>query len=163
MSNRPFIVFGIFALICLVAIPYFAFAQEGDDGLVQVASEDTEAKDLFDNNCGYCHTLAAAGTDGVVGPNLDELLAPTGSTPELYDGSYGRVLNAITCGIPTGGGRMPDGILIGEEAKEVAAFVAAYAGQFDKGPTVDLASAERPDPQPCPPTEGSSSATAPTG
>ena len=33
---------------------------------------------LFETNCGTCHTLYAAGTDGNYGPNLDELLAPTG-------------------------------------------------------------------------------------
>jgi cytochrome c oxidase subunit II len=28
-----------------------------------------------DNNCGSCHTLADAGTNGTVGPNLDDGLA----------------------------------------------------------------------------------------
>ena len=30
--------------------------------------------------CGACHTLAAAGTTGQVGPNLDEFLAPDDTT-----------------------------------------------------------------------------------
>jgi len=147
MSNRPFIVFGIFAAICLIAIPYFAFAKEGETGLVEVAAEDTDEKQLFANNCGYCHTLAAAGTDGVVGPDLDDLLVPTGvNSSEQYEGIYQRVLNAVSCGLS---GRMPKRILIGEEAQEVASFVAAYAGQLDKGPTVDVATAERPEAGEC--------------
>ena len=149
MSKGPIITFIVFAAICLVAIPFYAIAKEGGPsaGLVDVASQDEAAKDTFQNNCGYCHTLAAGGTDGVVGPNLDDLLVPTGvNTAEQFDGTYTRVLNAVSCGL---GGRMPKGILVGDDAKDVAAFVAAYAGQIDKGPTVDTATAEKPDPQPC--------------
>jgi mono/diheme cytochrome c family protein len=146
MSNRPFIVFGIFAAICLLVIPYFALGKEGSESAatVEVASSDTESKDLFANNCGYCHTLAAAGTDGVVGPDFDDVLVVGGeNSAEQYDALYGRVLQVVTCGI---GGRMPKGILLSEEARQVSAFVAAYAGQIGKGPTVDLATAEKPPP-----------------
>jgi cbb3-type cytochrome c oxidase subunit III len=34
----------------------------------------TSGKDIFVANCGSCHTLAAAGTSGTVGPNLDQLM-----------------------------------------------------------------------------------------
>ena len=160
MSNRPFIVFGIFAAICLVVIPYFAFAKEGDENtaVVEIASGDDDARTLFANNCGYCHTLAAAGTDGVVGPDLDELLVPTGiNTPEQYDGLYTRVHQAVTCGI---GGRMPKRILIGEEAREAASFVAAYAGQIGAAPTVDIDTAEKPEAETCPETDATDSTDA---
>jgi mono/diheme cytochrome c family protein len=33
----------------------------------------TQGKAIFVAKCGTCHTLAAAGTSGTVGPNLDEL------------------------------------------------------------------------------------------
>ena len=95
MSKRPFIVFGVFAAICVLVIPFLALAKEGDEGAgtVEVASQDREAKNLFANNCGTCHTLAAAGTDGVVGPNLDQLLVPSGTNDAgLYEGNAGRVL-----------------------------------------------------------------------
>lgn len=154
MSKRPFIVFGIFAAICLVAIPYFAIAKEGDDGLVMVTEEDQDAKELFQNNCGTCHTLAAAGTDGVVGPDLDDYLVPTGSnSAEQYEGVYTRVLQAVTCGV---GGRMPKRILIGEEARDVASFVAAYAGQIGTGPTVELSGAEKAEAGECTETAAAS-------
>ena len=148
MNKRPFILFGIFAAVCLIAIPLLALDKEGseDSAPVKVESQDEDGKLLFVDNCGYCHTLAAAGTDGVVGPDLDDTLAPTGNGN--FDANYGRVLQAVTCGL---GGRMPAGILTGENAKDIAAFVAAYAGQLspDEGPTADTETAEKPDPTEC--------------
>ena len=32
-----------------------------------------EGKQIFTQSCGTCHTLADAGTNGQVGPNLDQL------------------------------------------------------------------------------------------
>jgi mono/diheme cytochrome c family protein len=32
----------------------------------------TDGRSIFSANCGSCHTLAAAGTNGTIGPNLDE-------------------------------------------------------------------------------------------
>ncbi|HEX2129751.1 MAG TPA: c-type cytochrome [Solirubrobacterales bacterium] len=153
MSKRPFIVFGLFAALCVIVIPYFAFAKEGDEesATVNVEASDDETKELFAATCGYCHTLAAAGSDGVVGPDLDEILAPGGvNSAESFDGTYNRVLTAINCGVPIGGGRMPRNILIGEEAEDVAAFVAAYAGQIGKGPLVPVETTKRPRFQPPP-------------
>jgi cytochrome c oxidase subunit 2 len=37
------------------------------------SSAPVDAKAVFSQNCGTCHTLAAAGTSGTVGPNLDNL------------------------------------------------------------------------------------------
>ena len=149
MSRGPLVIFGIFAAICVLAIPYLAIDKEGAEGSapVTVADRDEEGKKLFADNCGACHTLAAAGTDGVVGPNLDVILAPGGVA--TYEGSYGRAINAVTCGF--GGGRMPAGILTGENAKEVSAFVGAYAGQVGDNPEplADTTSADKPEPPTC--------------
>ena len=144
MSKRPFILFGILAALCILVLPFIALGKEGDSesGAVQVASADQEAKDMFATNCGTCHTLAAAGTDGVVGPNLDELLVPSGTnSAQLYEGNATRVLTAVECGL---GGRMPKGILEEAEGQQVAQFVAAYAGQIGKGPVVDIAEQKPP-------------------
>jgi cytochrome c6 len=149
VSKRPFILFGLFAALCILVIPLIALGKEGGEsaGIVEVEPRDEEAKDMFATNCGTCHTLAAAGTDGVVGPSLDQLLVPSGTnTAELYEGNATRVLRAVQCGLE---GRMPAGILEEEEAREVAQFVAAYAGQIDKGPVVDTADTPLPDPVPC--------------
>ena len=37
------------------------------------AKNTTNGKDIFTANCGSCHTLKDAGTNGTVGPNLDQL------------------------------------------------------------------------------------------
>ena len=76
MSKRPFVIFGIFAAICLVVLPFWALAEEGSSDASpegSVSAADQQGLELFQINCGACHTLAAAGTDGVVGPDLDLL------------------------------------------------------------------------------------------
>lgn len=142
----PIAIFTAFAAICLVAIPYFAIAGTGGESAAPIVVEpwDEDGKELFAVACGPCHTMQAAGADGVVGPNLDDILAPGGNTN--YEGAYGRAINAVTCGF--GGGRMPAGILQGENAKEVSAFVGAYAGalRVDEAPLVDTRTAPQADP-----------------
>ena len=144
MNKRPLLIFGVFAAICVIVVPYLAIAGEGgeDAAPVAVKSWDEDGKELFVNNCGPCHTLAAAGSDGVVGPNLDDTLAAGGTAN--FEGSYGRAIYAVTCGF--GGGRMPAEILRGDNAEEVAAFVGAYAGQVgeDAEPLEDTRSVEMP-------------------
>lgn len=121
MSKAPFIIFGLFAAIFVLVIPFVALSKEGAGSAapVEVPSKDEDAKDLFATNCGPCHTLLAAGADGVVGPDLDEFL---GVTPDV-DANADRVLSAVEDGRS---GRMPAGILSGPQAEEVAEFVARY-------------------------------------
>ena len=81
MSKQRVALFGLLALVCVIGIPWVALGKQGDQGAatVKVASQDMASKDLFATNCGTCHTLAAGGTDGVVGPDLDQLLVPSGT------------------------------------------------------------------------------------
>ena len=101
-------------------------------GQEKVPANLKAGQSLFQTNCGGCHTLYAAGTDGNFAPNLDELLAPTGTPAdeEAIETIKGRVLNAIEHGVdsPTTPGRMPAGILSDAQADEVAEFVAQTAG-----------------------------------
>jgi mono/diheme cytochrome c family protein len=138
MSKKTFIVFGLLVVFLAVLIPWLAFRSDGDAamGAQDVPSDLKSGQSLFQTNCGTCHTLYAAGTDGNYGPNLDVLLAPSGapegptaaSTIKQIDG---RVLNAIENGVDstTTPGRMPGGILNEEQAEEVAEFVAHTAGE----------------------------------
>lgn len=121
MNKRYFLFFALFFAAFALAVPYWAISKEGDpdSSPEKVAASDQAAKELFQINCGSCHTLALAGTDGVVGPDLDELL---GDVPDQQE----RVLAAIELGVE---GRMPAGILRGQQAEEVADFVARVAGQ----------------------------------
>ena len=138
MSKRTFIVFGLLILVLAVVIPWLAFRSKGDatSGDQQVAADLKDGQSLFQTNCGTCHTLYSAGTDGNYGPNLDELLSPSGppagaSAAEAIKQVEGRVLNAVEEGVDstTTPGRMPGGILNEEQSKEVAEFVASTAGE----------------------------------
>jgi mono/diheme cytochrome c family protein len=137
MSKRTFIAFGLLILVLAVVIPWLAFRSKGDaeTGDQKVAASLKNGQTLFQTDCGTCHTLFAAGTDGNYGPDLDELLAPSGP-PEgkgaeaTIKATEERVLNAIENGVDSSTpGRMPGGILNKEQAKEVARFVAATAGE----------------------------------
>jgi mono/diheme cytochrome c family protein len=138
MSKRTFIVFGILILVLAVVIPWLAFRSKGDAGTgdQQVAADLKDGQSLFQTNCGNCHALYAAGSDGNYGPNLDELLAPAGpptgdSAADTIKATEGRVLNAVENGVDssTTPGRMPGGILNEQQSKEVAEFVAVTAGE----------------------------------
>ncbi|HEX9966801.1 MAG TPA: cytochrome c [Solirubrobacterales bacterium] len=133
MSKKTFVSFGLLVLFLAVLIPWLAFRADGESAPeAHVPSELDEAKALFDTNCGGCHTLYAAETDGNFGPNLDTLLAPAGPVEgESAKTNEGRVLTAIEKGVDstTEPGRMPAGILNGDQAEEVAEFVARTAGQ----------------------------------
>jgi mono/diheme cytochrome c family protein len=119
--------FGLVVLVLGVGIPAWALSQEGSEGAAEeVPSSLDEGQELFVTNCGACHRLAAAGTDGVIGPDLDELLAPPSASAPDPATIKPRVLSAINNGV---GGRMPKGVLSGQQADQVSAFVAQVAGQ----------------------------------
>jgi len=134
MSKKTFIVFGLLVVFLAVLIPWLAFRSDGDAarGAQEVPSDLKSGQSLFQTNCGTCHTLYAAGTDGNYGPDLDELLAASGPLEgETIKQTEGRVLNAVEVGVDssTTPGRMPGGILNEEQAQEVAEFVANTAGE----------------------------------
>jgi cytochrome c6 len=77
----------------------------------------TAGKLIFQQNCGTCHTLADAGTNGQVGPVLDQV------KPDMK-----RVLAALKNG-GLGSGTMPANIVTGKEAQQVAKYVSTVAGK----------------------------------
>ncbi|HEV7562200.1 MAG TPA: cytochrome c [Solirubrobacterales bacterium] len=137
MSKRTFIVFGLLVVVLAVVIPWLIFNSKGDaeNGDQKVPASLKSGQSLFQTNCGTCHTLYAAGTDGNYGPNLDELLAPNGvpegpTAKKTIEATEGRVLNAVEKGVDgSTPGRMPGGILNEQQAKEVSKFVAHVAGE----------------------------------
>jgi mono/diheme cytochrome c family protein len=137
MSRKTFVIFGLLVIFLAVLIPWLVFRSDGDAsrGAQQVSANLEDGQTLFQINCGNCHTLYAAGTDGNFAPNLDVLLAPTGppegkGSKEAIDQVKKRVLNAVENGVDstTTSGRMPPAILSGEQAEQVAEFVATTAG-----------------------------------
>jgi mono/diheme cytochrome c family protein len=133
MSKRTFIWFGILILVLAVVIPFAAFRAKGDgeSGEDKVPASLQDGQSLFVTNCGTCHALSSAGTDGNYGPDLDELLAASGPVEaDSVKPLEGRVLNAVENGVNSSTpGRMPGGILNEQQSKEVAEFVANTAGQ----------------------------------
>jgi mono/diheme cytochrome c family protein len=95
--------------------------------------------------CGSCHTLARANTKGSVGPNLDKSFVQS-----IRDGLKRSTLEGVVrhqIGYPRRSSAMPAGLLEGDDARDVAAYVAyaaarpgqdsgllAAAGQPKKGP-----------------------------
>jgi mono/diheme cytochrome c family protein len=78
---------------------------------------------LFSERCSGCHTLRAAGAQGsanraerVQGPDLDQ-------RSETFDDALFAIRNG-----GFSGAIMPQNIVTGREATEVARFVAKYAG-----------------------------------
>jgi mono/diheme cytochrome c family protein len=138
MSKRTFIWFGVLMVVLAFVIPFAIFRAKGDGetGGTEVPASLKDGQSLFVTNCGTCHTLYSAGTDGNYAPNLDELLAPAGppegsNADETIKQLEGRVLNAVENGVDgsTTPGRMPARILNEEQAKEVSEFVARTAGE----------------------------------
>jgi len=105
-------------------------------------------KELFTAKCGTCHQLADAGTIGAIGPNLDYAfyqyrVDASGADPEGADFQAlladpdvtSTVLNTVRGQIaypvtdpPSGAPGMPSDIVTGQDAADVAAYVASVAG-----------------------------------
>jgi cbb3-type cytochrome c oxidase subunit III len=101
----------------LADVAEFVAANAGKNGFVEpVAVSGTNGAAIFKAKCGSCHTLAAAGTKGTVGPNLDQLKPPLATVRR-------QVIN--------GGGAMPafKSILNDAQINAVARYVAQNAGK----------------------------------
>ena len=99
-------------------------------GGIKLTAAEKHGREVFAHSCGYCHTLAAASATGKVGPNLDEL-RPSEQVV-LNTIKNGCVQKPATTSSPQaclGYGTMPAGIIQGTDARAVAQFVAAVAGQ----------------------------------
>jgi mono/diheme cytochrome c family protein len=129
----------------------------GTGGIASSAQQpDTQnGQQLFTSSCGSCHTLSAAGTSGTIGPNLDNAFAA-----DVKEGfSQSSIENLVLDQIRLGSGQvatytsskyftknclpphsakcygtpMPANIVKGQDAIDVAAYVASVAGA--SGPT----------------------------
>ena len=93
----------------------------------------SRGRDLFlgEGQCGGCHTLAEAGTQSQIGPNLDDAFEH--ARREGFDESSIRSLVRNQIAYPvedpvTGETGMPANLVEGEDADAVAAYVASVAG-----------------------------------
>jgi mono/diheme cytochrome c family protein len=82
-----------------------------DTGAAEPQGDPAAGEEVFASaGCGSCHTLAAAGTSGTIGPNLDDSQPP-----------FELVVDRVT----NGAGQMPpfSGTLSPEQIDDVAAYV----------------------------------------
>ena len=99
----------------LATLVVAACGGSGDDATPTPAAGGDAGKELFTQNCSTCHTLAAAGASGKVGPNLDAL-QPGPDT--------------VTAQVTNGGGGMPAfaNKLSEEQIKQIADYVSENSG-----------------------------------
>src|SRR5437762_12018130 len=106
-----------------VAVPLAIGVVNGNDhaksapGGVDLNAAQANGRAVFGRYCSTCHTLKASNAVGKVGPNLDVLHPPKG-----------LILDAIAKGRARGQGQMPAGVVDGQDAQDVAAYVVAAAG-----------------------------------
>ena len=116
-----------------------ALAACGTGGIAKGAADQENGKKLFlgKGQCAGCHTLAAAGSSGTIGPNLDDAFAQARADGYKesairnivheqikYPGEYPTAQNSPSF-IKA---NMPANLVRGQDAEDVAAFVAANAG-----------------------------------
>jgi mono/diheme cytochrome c family protein len=108
-------------VLAALALGACGFGEEGIE--VSEGEREYNGAVLFATHCSGCHTLAAAGTQGsgnrsvrTQGPNLDQ-------RTETYDDALFAIQNG-----GFSGAIMPQNIVVGDEAEELARFVAEYAG-----------------------------------
>jgi cytochrome c551 len=87
-------------------------------------------RELFGRHCAVCHTLAAANAVGKVGPNLDTIKpAEPLVLHTIENGCLQNPPPGTTSQSCLGQGNMPAGIIQGQQAIDVAKFVAQVAGR----------------------------------
>ena len=124
-TRRLALVNFVVALVLLgFAIPAAVIATVTDRNDIPTANvsnltkAEEHGRELFGQRCSNCHTLKAANAVAQVGPNLDNLRPPKN-----------LVLDAIHNGRARGNGQMAADLVEGQDADDVASFVAKAVGQ----------------------------------
>jgi plastocyanin len=128
---------GVRHALVLAAIAAAA-AGAGGCNLADSGTNVVNGKQQFVDKCGSCHVLARAGTRGVTGPNLDaafQRARADGFGESTFEGLvYAQIDNPNrNPSVDPATGRpqpvMPPDIVTGEDAEDVAAYVAEAAGK----------------------------------
>jgi mono/diheme cytochrome c family protein len=117
----------------------FALAACGTGGIASGTADEENGKQLFlgKGGCAGCHTLAAAGSAGTIGPNLDDSFAQARADGFKESAIRNIVLEQIKYPgqFPLAQdnpaylkANMPPNLVTGQDAEDVAAFIAANAG-----------------------------------
>ena len=147
----------------------------GTSGLAPANADKARGKMLFQQKCGACHTLADAGTSGTIGPNLDDAF----SGPREQGFKESSIRNVVhdqifyptthPTGVITGPGGiehpvqgMPAKLVTGDDADDVAAYVASVAGIAAVGATTEATTTSATPPPPPPTTTEATTTSATT-
>jgi mono/diheme cytochrome c family protein len=124
--------------LAAVALSALVVVVLGGCGVKHPTTNVVQGKVLFTSKCGSCHTLAHANTSGTTGPNLDDVFAR-----DRVDGVKSTSIQGLVSywiQYPNDQGVMPAGLYKGQDAENVASYVAAVAAKPGKD-TGQLASA----------------------
>ncbi len=92
---------------------------------------------IFLDHCSGCHTLATVGAEGSA-TSIKDRLKTNGPNFNFRQENVEQVLYALHNG-GFSGAIMPENIVLGTEAREVAKFLAKYSGlQAEKVPTTNI-------------------------
>ena len=98
LAIATWIVAGLFVVMLLVGpevvaedkgAPAGASAYVGGSGGGGGGGSSVDAKQVFVSNCGSCHTLSKAGTNGNVGPNLDDASPSADTVQQIVSSGAG--------------------------------------------------------------------------
>jgi mono/diheme cytochrome c family protein len=114
--------------VLLLSLAALALAGCGTGGLSEENADLSEGKILFRQKCGVCHTLSEAQTQGstanpIGGPNLDNAFAG----PREEDFPEDTIREVVRHQIEFAAKPMPRDLYEGEQANDVAAYVAEVA------------------------------------
>lgn len=122
-SIRPTRLLLVLAALAAVALPA--------SGCGTSNADEERGRILFKQKCGECHAMAQAGTSGTIGPDLDDAFAPARASGQGESTIEGVVASQIDNPRPVNDNpavSMPPDIVTGQDAQDVAAYVAMYAG-----------------------------------
>jgi mono/diheme cytochrome c family protein len=92
---------------------------------------------LFLDHCSGCHTLAVVGAEGSA-TSISNRVKTNGPNFNIRKENVEQVLYAIRNG-GFSGAIMPENVLVGEDAQDVAKFLAAYSGlEAEKVPSTNI-------------------------
>lgn len=99
---------------------------------LQENANTERGEQLFTQKCGSCHALTAAGTNADIGPNLDSAFQAARATGMDQDTLEGVIEGQIAHPRPASPEDtevyMPANLVEGDDARDVAAYVASVAG-----------------------------------
>lgn len=162
-------------LVAAGAVAAIVLAGCGSVGYSEGTGNTENGRELFVQKCGSCHTLADAGTEGAIGPNLDDAffqyrVDASGARRDngeidlakLTDPDVEATVRQVVRGqiaypvvtTPTGEPGMPADIVTGQDAEDVATYVASVAGLAPPGTAPPAPPPPTPPPAPQPPPAG---------